>query len=169
MDILFDLDNTLHDKATSLKRCAHALYERYSAYINGDQHTFLRRFVEENERIQPKTTVFETLRTTFDIAPETAQEMFQEFDRTFHTYAQVFNGVLETLTMITSSGAKIGCVTNGRDVFQRNKILALGLDRYVDVVVTSGAVGIKKPDLRIFEVALSLLGVVPHSHHLLWR
>jgi HAD superfamily hydrolase (TIGR01509 family) len=161
MDILFDLDDTLHDKTTSLKRCAQALYTRYSPYINGGRQTFSRRFVEEHCIIQPKPTVFELLRIEFEIDDKVAQTMLNEYDRSFHTYAQRFDGVMETLDIIAASHAKIGCVTNGRDGFQRNKIRALGLDRYLDVVVTSEELGIKKPHRRIFEVALSRLGAAP--------
>ncbi|OUR76016.1 hypothetical protein A9Q77_03850, partial [Marinomonas sp. 42_23_T18] len=50
------------------------------------------------------------------------------------------------------------CVTNGRDFFQRNKIEALGLANYFDVIVTSGELGVKKPNPLIFNTALEQLG-----------
>jgi putative hydrolase of the HAD superfamily len=58
-----------------------------------------------------------------------------------------------------SAGLKTGIVTNGRDAFQRSKIKGLGLDSLVDCIVTSGGLGIKKPDPAIFLHCLHTLGV----------
>ncbi len=57
--------------------------------------------------------------------------------------------------MLKNSGVSIGCITNGRDFFQKRKIAALEFDKYFDFTITSGGVGVKKPDLSIFKMGLS--------------
>jgi putative hydrolase of the HAD superfamily len=56
---------------------------------------------------------------------------------------------------------RIGLITNGDEAFQRRKIERIGLAPYFENVVTSGALGIAKPDARIFEHACALFGVSP--------
>ncbi|WP_394551091.1 HAD family hydrolase [Agromyces sp. MMS24-JH15] len=56
---------------------------------------------------------------------------------------------------------RLGLITNGDLAFQQRKVAQVGLDRLVDLVVASGAVGIVKPDARIFHHACELLGVAP--------
>lgn len=46
---------------------------------------------------------------------------------------------------------------------QRGKIAHFGLDRYLRWLVISEGIGLRKPDLRIFQYALSLAGVEPQE------
>lgn len=50
-----------------------------------------------------------------------------------------------------SAGVRVGIVTDGRSLTQRNKLQALGLDTLVESVVISDEFGSKKPDRRNFE------------------
>ncbi|WP_258067181.1 HAD family hydrolase [Arthrobacter sp. GMC3] len=54
-------------------------------------------------------------------------------------------------------GWKIAIVANGTMTQQNLKIQKVGLDPYVDAVVTSEAVGVKKPDPKIFHIAAQRL------------
>ena len=58
---------------------------------------------------------------------------------------------------------KLGVVTNGGQDRQRKKLDAMGLSDTMDVILISGAEGIRKPDRRIFHRALSRLGVEPRE------
>lgn len=161
MNILFDLDDTLYDKSASLRRCGNALFGNFLATTEIEQVGFVEVFLRENCLIQPKIDVFRKLSEEFNLPESTAHEMLNTFDRTFHTYSQSFENVLETFDFLKNLGVKIGCVTNGRDFFQRNKISALGLESYFDVILTSGGFGAKKPDHKIFLAALHALNANP--------
>jgi putative hydrolase of the HAD superfamily len=54
---------------------------------------------------------------------------------------------------------QLGAVTNGPCDLQHQKLERSGLDRYFPVQVISREVGVRKPDPRIFEIALDRLGV----------
>lgn len=58
-------------------------------------------------------------------------------------------------------GLPIGIVTNGDSEQQREKVVGLGLDLLVDVVVVSSEVGAAKPDPRMLLVAAERMGVDP--------
>ncbi|WP_196161781.1 HAD family hydrolase [Reinekea sp. G2M2-21] len=157
MYALFDLDDTVHDKKQSLYACARSIYSKFlDDRINADE--FVKAFVSENCIIQPKVDVFKTLGVKFGIDSEIESKMLMYFDESFQNYSKRFYGVLECMEYLKNEGVKMACVTNGRNFFQRNKITALGLDTFFDVIVTSGELDVKKPDPFIFNVALEKLG-----------
>jgi 5'-nucleotidase len=53
---------------------------------------------------------------------------------------------------------KLGIITNGFTQLQRVRLAATGLHKHFDVLVISEEVGVAKPDARIFDHALSLMG-----------
>lgn len=63
-------------------------------------------------------------------------------------------------TDIRAMGLKLGVVSNG-PVTLTDLLSHAGLLPFFDVVITSQAVGIQKPDSRIFQAALDALGVLP--------
>jgi putative hydrolase of the HAD superfamily len=64
-----------------------------------------------------------------------------------------------TLLYLKSQDYKIGLITNGFDLKQWEKLVRLGLYPFFDEVITSEAVGYKKPDKRIFEIAMERMNV----------
>jgi FMN phosphatase YigB (HAD superfamily) len=59
----------------------------------------------------------------------------------------------EKLQALRETGWSIAVVTNGEDGVQQATIEQIGLSHLIDACVVSGAVGIRKPDARIFEIA----------------
>lgn len=66
-------------------------------------------------------------------------------------------GVISTLEKLKSSGVRIGIITDGRSVTQRQKIMALGLDRFVDSqnLIISDEIGADKTTATPFETLAS--------------
>ncbi|MEO7003173.1 MAG: HAD family hydrolase [Ktedonobacterales bacterium] len=56
---------------------------------------------------------------------------------------------------------RLALVTNGVPDIQRDKLISAGLDRWMEVIVVSGELGIGKPDARIFAHTLHLLDADP--------
>lgn len=163
MNILFDLDDTLHDKKATLRIFGDRLYNEFNLQQYVEESLFTNLFLTENIVIQPKDVVFNKLAKEFGFSTELEQKLKKTFDETFHNDAVLFDGVLETLDYLISLDVILGCVTNGREFFQRNKIEALGLTDYFRVIVTSGELGIKKPDYRIFREALTQIQSKPEN------
>ena len=65
-----------------------------------------------------------------------------------------YPGVLDALRVLRDGDAELILVTNGTVLQQSAKIERTGLDPLLDRVVISEAVGVKKPDPRIFAVAI---------------
>ncbi len=143
MFALFDLDDTIHDKRASLVDCSKAVYQAHLQDMDIGFEVFSKYFVEQNCIIQPKTTVFSNISDKFCIGFNIESKMLEQFDSSFHTFSKRFDGVTQTFEFLKREGVKMACVTNGRDYFQRNKINALGLSGYFDLIVTSGELGMR--------------------------
>lgn len=70
---------------------------------------------------------------------------------------------LPCLDELAGAGLRLGLITNGDEAFQLRKLARLKLTDRFEHVVTSGALGITKPDARIFEHACGQFGVAPAS------
>ncbi|MDG6257570.1 MAG: HAD family hydrolase [Methanomicrobiaceae archaeon] len=75
-----------------------------------------------------------------------------------------FRAFPETVRLLDHLGyvAK-GIVSNGQRVFSEIELKYLGLHHHFDVIVFSSDIGVKKPDPRIFRVALDALSLEPEE------
>jgi putative hydrolase of the HAD superfamily len=162
--VLLDLDDTLHDKSATIALVGTRQHERWALSNRGiELESWLSRYVAlNNERIE-KTKVFSTLAEEFGLPKALEQELLADFDSGLGASAVAYPGARELLAWCRESSLKVGVVTNGRDAFQRSKIKGMGLDGLIDVVLTSGGFGSKKPDLAIFRACLEQLAVEPHQ------
>jgi putative hydrolase of the HAD superfamily len=71
----------------------------------------------------------------------------------------LFPGVVVTLEALRARGVPLGMVTNGDASHQRRKIERHDLERFFDVIVVEGEMGVGKPEEVVYRYALSKLGV----------
>jgi putative hydrolase of the HAD superfamily len=75
----------------------------------------------------------------------------------------VFPSTVPTLKTLRNAGVRLGLITNGTGEEQRGKINRFGLAEYFELIFIEGEVGFGKPDIRIYEKALSTLNLPPHE------
>lgn len=87
-----------------------------------------------------------------------ARRVYDEFGRPDRW--RVYDDVFPVLRRLRERGIKTGIISNWD---RRLPVLleGLGFGDFVDVVISSAVVGLRKPDPRIFELACSTLGVAP--------
>ncbi|WP_054024081.1 HAD family hydrolase [Bacillus sp. FJAT-28004] len=153
--VIFDLDQTLLDKEQSLINFAKYQYERFSlhAFIV-DKHEFIEKFTQLNNILMPKEDVYNELIDFFKIENALFTPLLDDLNHNFHKYSIGFPGLHEMLLSLKQSGYKLGMITNGREFYQRNKVIALGIMELFDDIVISGAVNLRKPDHAIFQLSL---------------
>lgn len=158
---IFDLDGTLLDRPSSLERFLPSQYERFSEHfssISFDQ--FRVRFLElDNNGYVWKDKVYQTLEEEFDLHKGIWMELLEDYVKKFSEDSLVFEDTHEMLRSLKSSGMKLGMITNGIGDFQWRNIQMLKLHPYFDTILVSEWEGLKKPDRRIFDKALSNLDV----------
>lgn len=156
--VIFDLDQTLLDKDQSLFNFATYQYSKFSLhkYIN-DISEFIGTFTEYNNIVMPKEDVYRKLIAKFNLESALFTPLLEDLNHNFHLHCVGFPGLNVMLYSLKQSGYKLGIITNGREFFQRNKILSLGIMELFDDIVISEAVKLRKPDHAIFELSLSNL------------
>ena len=89
-----------------------------------------------------------------------AQDTHAQY-RQAHHWA-LYEDVLPSLKALKAHGLRLGVISNW-DAELEDLMRGLGLLPYFDVVVASAAIGYRKPNPRIFEEALALMGTGAHE------
>ena len=156
--ILFDLDETLLDRATSLAdyiegqhrrhRLEHIAYEIYrDRFIELDAHGHADR-----------QKLFEALIEEFTLSLST-EELLADFKQNAWKNCKTFADTSRVLRELRSRGYKLGVITNGSTESQSVKLSESGLSLLVDAALISEQEQVKKPDPAIFIRAAERLGV----------
>jgi putative hydrolase of the HAD superfamily len=160
--VLFDLDDTLHDKSATLNRVGELQHaEAGLAALGVGLDAWLIDYIELNNQRIAKTEVFSKLASRFGLPTGLEARLLKDFDANLGKLAVPFAGAHELVAWCKGRRLKVGIVTNGRDAFQRSKISGMGLSSVIDATLTSGGYGVKKPDHAIFLACLEQLGVQP--------
>jgi putative hydrolase of the HAD superfamily len=163
--VLFDLDETLLDRTTSLIAFLKDQYARFRSDLgDAPQAQWVARFVELDRRGSVnKRLVYPELLEDFSGVKYAASALFQDYNLNCCLHAQPFDRMHDVLAALRSRGMRIAIVTNGETIFQTRHIKALRLTDFVDEVLISEAEGLRKPDARLFARAAERLGVTPQD------
>jgi putative hydrolase of the HAD superfamily len=149
---LFDLDNTLFDRAAAYREwCADFVLRHHL----GEEAIDLL-LAADNDGHAARAHVFEPLCARFDLA-QSPTEIEAEYRAQYPTYFRSNPAVLDGIKAVRTAGWTVVIVTNGPPT-QIAKIERCGLDDAVDGWVISDVVGSAKPDRGIFEAAAGLVG-----------
>jgi HAD superfamily hydrolase (TIGR01549 family) len=144
---LFDLDDTLIALAPAFRRFAADFAERF-ALPPGAQEWL----VEAWDPYQKREGFFALVRERYELA-ESVEELWGLYRRGMPEFVELRDDVREGLVALRRAGWRLAIVTNGEADNQLGKIERTGLDRLVDSVAVSGALGVRKPEAEIFRVA----------------
>lgn len=152
--VLFDLDGTLHDRATTIRGYLAGHVERF-----GLPDGYAGRWSELDDLgYLSKTVLFPQIVAEFGLAHD-PQALLQDFSDRAWTDCQLTPHTLDVLSGLRWRGLRLGVVTNGWSEKQRQCLAGLGLAEAFDTVIVSKEVGLSKPDPRIYALALERLGV----------
>lgn len=145
----FDLDDTLYKEIDYLKSAykeiaAYAVRCRYPEHQDTDdaQTTAYR---EMFKAYRERRDAFEHLNDVLGL--HLNKSLYLNLYRSHRPCIQLSQETRHTLEVLMASGCKLGIITDGRSLQQRNKIVALGLHRYFqeDDIVISEEFGSEKP------------------------
>lgn len=157
--VLFDLDETLHDRAGSLTSFLCDQHRHWFA-TRVDLATFVTEFQTlDAHGSLPKSQLYPRLLAVLGIVDLDPESLAEAYDCDFSRHARRMEGAGELLAMLRERGMRLGIVSNGRTEFQNRVIDALGFLDAVDVILISEAEQLRKPDPRLFHRAAARLGV----------
>ena len=70
---------------------------------------------------------------------------------------------IQSVVRILADRFKLGILTNGMPPHQHRKLAASGVADEFETMITSGGIGVGKPDSEAFDAVLEELGVSPHE------
>lgn len=169
--ILLDLDNTLYpyhvNNKRAMARCIEICREEYgisldkfeSAYSESRDivHKMLRGQGASHSRLLYFHKFAEIIYSVSK--PSFASRMEDVYWDEFLQGMDYYEGAEDFLIKAVKQGVGICIVTDLTTGIQFRKWEKLGLGRYANYIVSSEEAGIEKPEARIFELALSKLGL----------
>jgi len=141
--IIFDLDDTLIYEIDYLK----SAYLEISQTLEKQSYDSL--FSDIFSMYQKRENVFEFLVSKY---PAFTKEKFLEMYRSHLPKIHLDNEVKNILQQCKVNGYKLGLITDGRSITQRNKLKALEIENVFDLIIVSEEFGSTKPDERNFKV-----------------
>jgi len=166
--LLLDLDNTLWDFDGNAEEALAELFHRHKLHIRTSHsvHHFIETYKGINKsywkRYEAGEIAKDLLRTgrfidTFRALgipdEEHPENVWDEYLEICPVMTRMMPGAM-TFVKEMKEYFVIVLLTNGFEKTQRTKIQACGLVDYVDLMISSEAAGIAKPDKGIFEIAL---------------
>ncbi|NAS14184.1 YjjG family noncanonical pyrimidine nucleotidase [Poritiphilus flavus] len=169
-DIFFDLDHTLWDFDKNSALTFEQILQAQNIVVNLPD--FLEVYVRLNqeywklyreERITKSELRYGRLKRSFDalgypISDNTIDLLAQEYIAHLSSYNNLFPNTIEILEYLKPN-YRLHIVTNGFQEIQEKKLRNADILDYFDQVVNSEMAGVKKPNPKIFNLALEKAGV----------
>lgn len=156
--ILFDLDDTIHDRNRSLCKFVDHFILRYFDAPDNDSKLIIKDvfFEIDNKGYKSREEMFKELqgRIPWKYKPD-LEELIDFWNVEFPRCAEPMPNIYNVLDYFIDKNIKMGIVTNGNSDFQNTKIDKLNFRKYMKTIIISEEVGIRKPDTEIFHLALS--------------
>jgi putative hydrolase of the HAD superfamily len=161
--ILFDLDNTILDRTSTFNNFTNSFLKTYFDHLELKQEIFDRIIYLDQDGYKDKLELFSEL---IEELPWKEKPLKTEL-LDFYSSEYVKNAVLmehaREIVQHLRKKYKTGLITNGKTLIQYGKIDQLEIRSDFDLIIVSEEAGIKKPDPRIFELALRRLELNPEQ------
>lgn len=153
--ICFDLDDTFYKEIDYLKSAYREIAEYAAGQCTGCSDSVNILAVKAYDRMldayREGQNAFEELNMFLDLELPISDYLY--IYRNHKPKIVLPEDAVRTLDALKAEGVRIGLITDGRSVQQRNKIEALGLSRWIDEkdMVISEEFGSEKPSLANYE------------------
>ena len=146
--VIFDLDDTLIDTSSHIAGALKSVYIKNKKYLG----VSLKKFLNVNETEITKLLknrnlrvnqigyliwfkIFEILK--IDSSPFLINKCFNDFQNYILNHISLRTGVIEILDFLKKNNIKIGVLSNGSFDEKIKKIMAVKIDKKIDILVTS--------------------------------
>lgn len=161
--IIFDLDNTLLDRTSTFKSFTKVFIKTYFNHLEMTQEIFERIIYLDQDGYKDKRELFSELieELPWRVIPQKT-ELLNFYSTEYVKCAILMDRAREIVTHCRKK-YKTALITNGQTRIQYGKMDQLGIREDFDVILVSEEAGVKKPNPRIFEMALEQLQLKPEE------
>jgi putative hydrolase of the HAD superfamily len=151
--VIFDLDDTLYKEIEFLKSAFSEISNLLATELNiSSKRVFnkMMRFYYNKENVFDRTirSFNSTYKTDFLLSAY----------RNHKPKIKLSNNVIQTLDSLIEKKIQLGLLTDGRSVQQRNKISALGLEKWFTEIIISEEFGSEKPNIGNYKHFENIFG-----------
>lgn len=140
--IVFDLDDTLYYELDFLK----SAYKEIAEHISDEESEVL--FQKMFDLYNNNEDVFGFLALEYNCSKESLLKIYREHFPTIN----LREGVREILEHLKKDNIRMGLLTDGRSLTQRNKIKSLDLEKYFEKIIVSEEFGSEKPNENNYRI-----------------
>ncbi|MBI2543307.1 MAG: HAD family hydrolase [Candidatus Aenigmarchaeota archaeon] len=168
--VLIDLDNTLYEYEKCNKPAVDAVIEELSIETGKSKELVKQVFDESRKKVKVELgdvaashsrflyfqKTIEALKGKTDI--QLTEQLHDLFWNVYFEQMELYDGVIDFFEYLKQNNIKIAIVSDLTVELQFKKLIELGVDKYIDFVITSEESGREKPDKSIFLLSLDKLG-----------
>ncbi len=122
-----------------------------------------RHRIGRNNMLPARRKIIREAFLTMDLPEADADAMAERYSTVRLENMYLLPGAQSTLDLLLSRGYRLGLLTNGDGETQRYKIKRFDLAKYFKTILIEGEIGFGKPDVRMYRLALSALGLTPEQ------
>ncbi|MCD9025463.1 HAD family hydrolase [Cohnella sp. NL03-T5] len=161
--VIFDLDNTILDRLNTFRNFAASFVNTYFSHHELNEN-FINRIIElDQDGYKDKNELFSELLDELPwIEKPGITELLDYYGVHYVRNALLMEQARDVVQFIRKK-YKTGLITNGKTAIQYGKIDQLGIRDDFDLVIVSEEAGIKKPNPKIFQMALEKLELKPEQ------
>jgi putative hydrolase of the HAD superfamily len=168
--ILFDLDGTLLNRRETF-RChlesqLGRLGDLFAPVGAGDIN---RMMVIDDNGNCPRADFYRQIEAEFCLPRGASSRLLEDVEAHFPETCIAVPNLYPTVKALRDARLRLGLITNGRNSIQGRKIDRLGIRHFLDVVLISESIEVRKPDSRIFAEALDIIGAKRSGLLAVWR
>lgn len=161
--VIFDLDNTLLDRMSTFRDFVNSFVNTYFQHVE-EIEDIVHRIIElDEDGYKDKNKLFAELLEELPwlVKPEIS-DLLNYYSAQYSTNALFMEYAAETIQYVRQK-YKVGLITNGRNMIQYGKIDQLGIRNDFDFIIVSEEAGIKKPNIKIFQMAYEKIELKPEE------
>ena len=160
--VLFDLDDTLLDRAGAYARlCRHWYRTLPRDGRPADEERFVARMAAWDQAGRAKHECYGSLLRLWPGCFADVPTAIAAHRRLLPEFVTLDPRTRELLVRLRRDGMRSAVVTNGTSASQRPKLRTTGIDALVDAIAVSEEVGVAKPEPGIFRHALAAIAADP--------
>ncbi len=140
---VFDLDDTLYKEIDFLKSAYQFISEKLEPYTKSNIYDEMINCYFQNK----STFDYIKEKYIFPFSVEDLVKMYREHPPKLDLPSES----KKILDFLKNKNIKMGLITDGRSLSQRNKIIALNIEYYFEKIIISDEIGYSKPSLQVFK------------------
>jgi len=158
--ILFDLDDTLYAEFEYVKSGYKAVAEYLSKQCSVDAKVILDNMLS-NFKQSGREKIFDKIVRTLNLNDSIEVKALLYIYRIHKPHIKLFKDAIWVLKELRNEGFKLGIITDGLGSVQKNKIEALKIQKYFDLIICTDDIGPDacKPSLIPFQLAMKLINI----------